>query len=116
ACALNGLGRKLEAEEVLKRSAATVGTESNPTAVPPDPVPIRGLLCLRDIPKLKELIARSLRSDVIMEGDLSLQPNYLHTAKNAEIWNIIRSDPEIRRLAADRIRTLPPEMSPALNR
>ena len=61
-----------------------------------------------------DLIATQLQDGLSPWALLLFQPAYRPT-QNVELWEKIRSDPRLAKLASERMRVLPPELTPALN-
>ncbi|WP_309602753.1 hypothetical protein, partial [Sphingomonas sp.] len=76
---------------------------------------LRIATCTRDGPEFARLIARDLRRVGRSPALLLLQPAYIPRGNYRGVSEAVRADPALKAAAASRIRTLPPEMTAALN-
>ena len=115
ACALHGLGRHAEAE-VAFRPVLEASETRDPHYVieTDDELQIRGLVCMGDVGGVSAMMAAALKDDILTSSVLILQPSY-RPNRDVELWAKIRSDENLARLARERMRILPPELTPALN-
>lgn len=115
ACALEGLGRHDEAEAAFQPVAQANDTRDPHYAIDSDSaLTLRGLVCMKRTAAIKQFITDDLQNSRSPETLLLLQPAY-RPQINVELWEKIRSDAGLMKLASERMRTLPPEMTPALN-
>jgi hypothetical protein len=115
ACALEGLGRHAEADAAFQPVLQADDTKDPHYVVESDSaLKLRGLVCRKDVAAVERLMADELQNSRSPSGLLSLQPNLL-PRRDAELWAKIRSDPSLIKLSSERMRILPPELTPALN-
>lgn len=119
ACALWGLDRKAEANVLIKRMRAAPEPRVD-GLLPARSVQIRTRadLCMHDYDHFASEILLSIEQSWVAPGAwIWLQPGYRprrpHVAAMAER---LRNDPRIRAAMGERMRILPPEFTPALNR
>jgi hypothetical protein len=115
ACALEGLGRHAEAEAAFKPVAEATDTRDPHFVIDSDDsLRLKGRVCLKQTAAVGDLIATQLQDGLSPWALLLFQPAYRPT-QNVELWEKIRSDPRLAKLASERMRVLPPELTPALN-
>jgi hypothetical protein len=115
ACALEGLGRHAEAQEQFKvvmderewRDPDFV-TESNSN------VRVRGWTCMKDAISLIAYLKDSAQNDLFGAALMVLQPAR-RMKRDQEFWAKVSANPELARIASQRMRVLPPEYNAALN-
>jgi len=118
ACALKGLGRPDEAERAMAstRESADVLFHRGAILPPSAEVRLRGYLCLGDKDGLVRELAANAAQDYALNGWLLLLQHGRRHPRQQELWQAVRADPRVVQAYAGRLRQLPPELIPALNR
>jgi hypothetical protein len=115
ACALAGLGRHAEAEAAFVPVLQATDTRDPHYVIESDDsLKLRGLECMKQTAGVKHLIADELQDGLSPSALLLMQPAY-RSERDPEFWAEVRADPLLTKLASERMRVLPPEMTPALN-
>ena len=116
ACALHGLGRTDEARGAMPVLQDDREIKDADFVIEPDnDLKLRIATCTRDGPEFARLIARDLRRVGRSPALLLLQPAYIPRGNYRAIMATVRADPALKAAAASLMRTLPPEMTAALN-
>lgn len=116
ACALHGLGRKVEAAALM----ATIEPDqslSDPDFMiePNNSIRFRAAMCMKDVPAIKAMLLANFNSGAVAPSLLIWMQPGRTGGRNQEIADAIRADPELQAVARDRMEILPPELTPALN-
>jgi hypothetical protein len=115
ACALEGLGRRAEADAAFQPVLAAKDSWDRDFVIDSDQkLQMRGLVCMRRTAAVKAMIAENIRNGFSSNALLIFQPAY-RPLFDADFWATITSDPELQKLVRERMRELPPELAPALN-
>lgn len=116
ACALQGLGREAEARAAMPRLSDDREFSDEDFVVEPDnDLKIRNAMCMRDGSEVARLIARDFRRVGRSPALILLQPAYVPRGDSRAIIDAVRADSALAAAARERMRTLPSEMSAALN-
>ena len=117
-CAMRGLGRAAEAErELAKIMGAGEPRDDVWILVNNATVTYSALLCTGDVDRIAAFVARRLDAPQIADGMLvQLQPAYASPSTYRHAIEAVRAHPDVRAAVARRMRVLPAELEPALNR
>ena len=117
ACALSGLGRTDEATatyETLRESGRVFDADF--IVQSKESIEWRARWCMRRDADLKQFLLSELRSERPTLAVLALQPTYKGEREDPVLLAKMRADPDIRAATATRVRELPAEMVPAMNK
>lgn len=115
ACALEGLGRRAEAEAAFQPVVQATNTHDPYYVIETDDtLQVKGRACMNQPDAVAAIVADELENQLPTEALLLFQPAY-HPRSNVELRARVRSDPKLMGLARQRMRILPPEMTAALN-
>jgi tetratricopeptide (TPR) repeat protein len=115
ACALEGLGRHAEARTAFQPVLQSRDTRDPHFVVESDDeLTMNGFKCMKDSRAVIGLLKDGLVNDLHPRAVTLLQPGFQPT-RDVGFWEEVRSDPELRKAAADRMSVLSPSLSAALN-
>jgi tetratricopeptide (TPR) repeat protein len=115
ACALEGLGRHTEADAAFQTVIEAHDSRDRNFVIESDErLKLKGLMCMRRTKSIKQIAAADLRNALFPNELITFQPAY-RPLNYAELWAQLRSDPDLAAAARERMRELPPELTPALN-
>lgn len=117
-CALRGVGRADEAErELSKVLNAPEPRDRSWVLLKNSTVAYHALLCTGDVERLAVFMADRLQAPGVAQWVLlELQPEYEAPAMYQRIVEAVRAHPAVKVAASQRMRVLPAELVPALNR
>jgi len=115
ACALEGLGRHSEAEAAFRPVLDASETYDPHYFVESDEkLQLKGRVCMRSVDGVTTMMIDQLKDDITTSALLTLQPGY-RPSHDVELWAKVRSDENLAKIARERMRVLPPELTAALN-
>jgi hypothetical protein len=115
ACALEGLARHAAAEAAFQPVTQARDTRDPYYVIEPDDaLKLKGRVCMKQPDAVVALLADELQNALSPGALLLLQPAY-RPQTDVDLWQRVRSDTTLAKLAGERMRILPTEMTPALN-
>jgi len=116
ACALHGLGREQEAQELIKSIDQSRPRPDVFVVQPNVLVLTRAYACMGDHMRYSDaLLAEFANRQPIIGSTIIVQPAYVGSGSKAAFVKELHDDPRIKALAPKQVRILPPELGPALN-
>ncbi|MGN6154432.1 MAG: hypothetical protein ACTHN4_01700 [Sphingomicrobium sp.] len=118
ACALNGLGRTDEARREMRILVEDRAPTDPDFVIPKDnDIELRAAVCMNDAETVTNLILRDLTgSPVGSKAVVWMQPAFQTPLPAWQaMFDKVRADKRVQDAVAERMRVLPPELTPALN-
>lgn len=115
ACALEGLGRHIEADADMKLLSGDREWHDPDFVIASDKnLRFKALQCMGKPEPMIEALKDQVANSPITGALLDFEPAY-HRRRYQQFWDAVMSDPELSKMVAQRMRILPSEMSDALN-
>jgi tetratricopeptide (TPR) repeat protein len=113
ACALKGLGRNDEAEAAFQPLLGDREWHDKDFVISSDSsLQLKGRVCMNDTNAVISMIKDNVQNAPVTSL-VDFEPDY-QPLRDAAFWAAVRSDPELSKMVAERMRILPPEMKDAL--